>query len=67
MFFFKNKLQPCVIPHFHGIFTVESIYNIILMIQGHLEGQISRSCRRKYDFSTNNAMSMCNNSFQWDF
>ena len=35
----KIKLGTCVIPHFYGIFTVESIYSLILMTQGHLQGR----------------------------
>ena len=31
-----KKYISCVIPHFYGIFTLKSIYSIILMFQGHL-------------------------------
>ena len=37
--FFKIKLETCVIPHSYEIFTAQSMYSIILMIQGHLRGQ----------------------------
>ena len=33
------KLGTCAIPHFHVIFTGQSISEIIWLIQGHLQGQ----------------------------
>ena len=33
------KLRTCVIPLFHFILSEKSIYGIILLIQGHLQGR----------------------------
>ena len=37
--FQQMKLGTSVIPHFHMIFDEQSISKIILIIQGHLQGQ----------------------------
>ena len=39
MIFQEIKLGTSVIPHFHVIFTEQSISETILTIQGHLQGQ----------------------------
>ena len=39
MLFQQMKLGTSVIPHFHVILTGESISDIILIIQSHLQGQ----------------------------
>ena len=39
MFFSQMKLETSVIPHFQVILTRQSISYIILMTQGHLQGQ----------------------------
>ena len=39
MIFFKMKLGTSVIPYFHVILTGQSTSEIILIIQGHLQGQ----------------------------
>ena len=52
MIFQKIRVVTSVIPLFHVILTGESISYIILMIQGHSQGQRSnrRLNKRKYDF-----------------
>ena len=69
MIFLQIKLWRSLIPHFYGIFTVESIYSIILMIQGHLRGQTVnfKVMQAEIWFLTSTARSMCNTSFPWDF
>ena len=39
--FLTKKVGTCVIPLFHGILSEKSIYGIILLIQGHFQGQMS--------------------------
>ena len=39
MIFQQMKLGTSIIPQFHVILTVLSIFEIISFIQGHLEGQ----------------------------
>ena len=39
MIFQQMKLGTSVIPQFHVILTVLSIFEIILIIQGHLQSQ----------------------------
>ena len=39
MFFQQMKLGATVIPHFYVILTGQSISEVILIIQGHLQGQ----------------------------
>ena len=39
MIFQEMNLGTSAIPHFHVILTGQSIYEIILIIQGHLQGQ----------------------------
>ena len=39
MIFQQMKLGTSVIPHFHANLTGQSISEIILIIQGHLQGQ----------------------------
>ena len=50
MIFQRMKPGTSVIPHFHVILTGQSISCIIWMIQGHLQGQISRSIKQNYRF-----------------
>ena len=52
MIFQKIRVETSVIPLFRVILTGESISYIILMIQGHPQGQRSnhRLNKRKYDF-----------------
>ena len=62
---------------FHGILYEKSIYDIILVIQGHLQGlNVIAKVKNKmaagyfkvnYDFSTNEARNKCNTSFSCDF
>ena len=40
MIFQKKKLGTSVIPQFYVILTLLSILEIILIIQGHLQGQM---------------------------
>ena len=37
--FNQIKLGTCVLPHFHGILTGNSIFFIVFVIQGDLQGQ----------------------------
>ena len=69
MIFLQMKPGTSVILHFHVIVTGQSIYCIILMTQGHLQGKmsISRSNKQKILFLTNKARNMCNTSFSRDF
>ena len=39
VWFEQMKLGTSVIPHFHVILTKKSISEIILIIQGHIQGQ----------------------------
>ena len=39
MIFREMKLGTRVVPHFNGILTEQSIFETILIIQGHLQGQ----------------------------
>ena len=39
MFFQQMELGTSVIPHFYVLLTGQSISEIILIIQGHLQGQ----------------------------
>ena len=39
MIFQQMKLGTSVIPHFHVILTGQSFYEIIFIIQGHLQSQ----------------------------
>ena len=32
-------LGTCVVPHFHGILSGKPVYSIILVIEGHLQGE----------------------------
>ena len=75
--FYQLKLGTCVIPLFHGILSEKSIYGIILVIRGHLQGQkvISkvenkmavRYFKIKYDCSTIEARNKCNTVLSCDF
>ena len=58
-----------VIPHFYVILTEQSISCIILMTQGHLQGQKDnfKVKEAKIQFLTNKDRNMCNTSFTWDF
>ena len=58
-----------VIPHFYVILTEQSISCIILMSQGHLQGQKDnfKVKEAKIQFLTNKDRNMCNTSFKWDF
>ena len=58
-----------VIPHFYVILTEQSISCIILMTQGHLQGQKDNFKVKevKIQFLTNKDRNMCNTSFTWDF
>ena len=51
------------------ILTGKFIFGIVLIIQGHLQGEksISRSNMQKYHFPTNQAREKCNTSFLCDF
>ena len=61
--FQQLKLGACVIPLFHGILSEKSIYGIILVIRGDLQGRkviskvenkmAARYFKVKYDCSTN--------------
>ena len=57
------------IPHFHVILTGQSISCIILMTQGHLQGQkVNFKVKQAIiPFLTNKDKNMCNTSFTWDF
>ena len=65
MNFQQMKLGTSVIPHFHVIFTEQSISEISLFIQGRLQGQklISNASKKKYHFLTNEAKNVCNTPF----
>ena len=73
----KIKLGTCVIPLFRWILSEKSIYGIILVIQGHLQGRkgiakvknkmAARYIKVNYDCSTNEARNKCNTSFSCDF
>ena len=66
MIFQQMKLGRNVIPHFYVILTGQFISCIICMIQGRLQGQISRSIKQ-LPFLTNKARNMCNTSFVMQF
>ena len=67
--FLNNKLRKRVIPLFHGILSRKSISGIILMIQGHLQGQeVNFKVKLiKMSFLTTTIRNKCNNSFWCDF
>ena len=69
MIFLQMKLETSVIPNFHAISTGQSISEIILIIQGHLQGRkVNFKVKwAKISFLTSNARNMCNTSFSWDF
>ena len=69
MIFQQMKPGTSVIPHFHVILTGQSISCIILMTQGHLQGQKDnfKVKKAKIQFLTNKDRNMCNTSFTWDF
>ena len=48
----QKNLRTSVIPHFHVIFTGQSIHCIIFMTQGHLQGHklFSKSNKQKKHF-----------------
>ena len=58
-----------VIPHFYVILTGQSISCIILMTEGHLQGQKDnfKVKEAKIQFLTNKDRNMCNTSFTWGF
>ena len=57
------------IPNFHGISTWKSIYGIMFVIQGGLQGQKVNSKGKflKILFSINRNSSKCNTYFWCDF
>ena len=63
--FLTNEASNKLIPHFHVIFTGQYISCIILMIQGHLQGQkVNFNVKQaKIPFLTNKEWNMCNTSF----
>ena len=65
MIFQQMKPATSVIPHFHVILTGQSISCIILMTQGHLQGQkvIFKVKQAKIQFLTNKDRNMCNTFF----
>ena len=69
MIFQQMKPGTSVIPHFHVILTGQSIFCIILMTQGHLQGQKDnfKVKEAKIQFLKNKDKNMCNTSFTWDF
>ena len=69
MIFQLMKPGTSVIPHFYVILTGQSISCIILMTQGHLQGQKDnfKVKEAKIQFLTNKDKNMCNTSFTWDF
>ena len=69
MIFQQMKPGASVIPHFHVILTGQSISCIILMTQGHLQGQKDnfKVKKAKIQFLPNKDRNMCNTSFTWDF
>ena len=50
MIFQQMRLGISVIPHFHVILTRQSISKIILIIQGHLQGQFRGQVRENIIF-----------------
>ena len=69
MIFQQMKPGTSVIPHFHEILTGQSISCIILMTQGHLQGQKDnfKVKKTKILFLTKKDRNMCYTSFTWDF
>ena len=69
MIFQQMKPGTSIIPHVHVILTGQSISCIILMTQGHLQGQKDnfKVKEAKIQFSTNKDRNMCNTSFTRDF
>ena len=67
--FYQINLWTSVIPLFHVIFTGKFISGVILMIQGHLEGQeVNFKVKwMKMSFLTNTIRNKCNKSFWCDF
>ena len=68
MIFQQMKPGTSVIPHFHVILTGQSISCIILMTQGHLQGQKDnfKVKEAKMPFLTDKDRNMCNTSFTWN-
>ena len=69
MIFQLMKPGTSVIPHFYMILTGQSISCIILMTQGHLQGQKDnfKVKEAKIQFLTNKNRNMCNTASTWDF
>ena len=67
--FYQIKLQTSVIPLFHGILTGKFISGIILMIQGHPQGQkVNFKVELlKMSYLTITIRNKCNNSIWCDF
>ena len=65
MIFQQMKPGTSVIPHFHVISTGQSIFCIIFMIQGHLQGQkVNFKVKEtKIPFLPIKARNMCDTSF----
>ena len=68
MIFQQMKPGTSVIPHCYVILTGQSISCIILMTQGHLQGQKDnfKVKEAKMPFLTDKDRNMCNTSFTWD-
>ena len=66
-----NELGTSVIPHVHVVLTGQSIFCIMFMTQGHLQGQkVNLKVNyAKLLFLTNEAriMTLCNTSFSCNF
>ena len=69
MIFQQMKPGTSVIHHFCVILTGQSISCIILMTQGHFQGQKDnfKVKEAKIPFLTNKDRNICNTFFTWDF
>ena len=69
MIFQRMKPGTSVIPHLYVVLTGQFISCIILMTQGHIQGQRDnfKVKEAKIPFLTNTDRNMCNTSFTWDF
>ena len=69
MIFQQMEPGTSVIPHFYVILTGQSISCIILVTEGHLQGQKDnfKVKEAKLPFLTKKDRNMFNTSFTWDF
>ena len=69
MIFQQMKLETSVIPQLHVVLTVLSIFEVILIIWGHRQGQkVNFKVKwKEISFLLRKARNMCNTPFSVDF